>query len=59
MMEFMDSRSECNSAWFVSLANKKAGADMEANNCTIFVLAAAEIGLMCGATFAMIARSAG
>lgn len=59
MIEFIDSRRECNNAWFVSFASRKAGADIEANNCTSFVLAAAERGLIWGATFAIIASNAG
>jgi len=46
MMEFIDSSRECNNAWFVSFASRKAGADIEANSCTSFVLAAAERGLI-------------
>src|SRR5207237_4311850 len=59
MIEFNDSRRECNNAWFVSFASRKAGADIEANSCTSFALAAAERGLTWGATFAIIASNAG
>jgi len=58
-MEFIDSKRECNNAWFVSFASRKAGADIEANSCTSFVLAAADRGLIWGATFAIIASNAG
>jgi hypothetical protein len=35
-MEFIDSNSDLRRSWFVSLANKKDGEDIELNNCIIF-----------------------
>lgn len=59
MIELKTSSKECKRLWLDSLANKKAGADIELNNCISRELASAETPVRCGAILFSIASIAG
>lgn len=58
-MELMDSRTEARRLWFVSLASRKLGVDIEEKSCRILVQAAGARCSTYGAMLLIIANRAG
>ncbi len=58
-MEFIDSSSARRRSWFVSLARRKDGDDMELNSCTSFELVTGLIASRNGVMLLITASRAG